>query len=66
LALAEQRRADLGRTDTQASRERNDHRRLAKALQGSEPAAARALSAHLADGAAELHRLRKLLGDGSS
>jgi DNA-binding GntR family transcriptional regulator len=66
LALAEQRRADLGRTDTQASRERNDHRRLAKALQGSEPAAARALSAHLADGAAELHRLRKLLGDSSS
>jgi DNA-binding GntR family transcriptional regulator len=66
LALAEQRRADLGRTDTKASRERNDHRRLAKALQGSEQTGAEALSAHLAYGAAELHRLRRLLGQSSS
>ncbi len=66
LALAEQRRADLGRADTQASRERNDHRRLAKALQGSEQAGAKALSVHLADGATELRRLRKLLAQSSS
>lgn len=66
LALAEQRRAELGRTDTRAGRERSDHRRLAKALQGSEQAGARALSAHLADGAAELHRLRRLLSQSSS
>ena len=62
LVLSEQRRAELGRAKTKASRDRNDHRRLARALQGNEPAAVRALSEHLKDGAAELHRLRKLLG----
>ncbi len=62
LVLSEQRRAELGRSRTKASRDRNDHRRLARALQGSEPAAVRALSEHLEDGAAELHGLRKLLG----
>ena len=65
LALAEQRRGDLGRKDTKASRNRNDHRALARALQRSGPAGARALSAHLAEGAAELHRLRRLLRDTS-
>ena len=65
LALAEQRRGDLGRTDTKASRNSNDHRALARAVQRSGPAGARALSAHLAEGAAELHRLRKLLRDTS-
>jgi DNA-binding GntR family transcriptional regulator len=63
LALAEQRRGELGRGGTGASRNRNDHRALARALQRSEPAGAKALSEHLADGAAELHRLRKLLRD---
>lgn len=62
LALSEQRRDELGRARSKASRERNDHRRLARALQSSESVAAHALSEHLKDGAAELHRLRKLLG----
>ena len=62
LVLSEQRRAELGRASSKASRDRNDHRRLARALQSSEPAAVKALSEHLKDGAAELHRLRKLLG----
>ena len=62
LVLFEQRRVELGRAESKASRDRNDHRRLARALQGSEQAAIRALSEHLKDGAAELHRLRKLLG----
>lgn len=66
LALAEQRSGDLGRADTKARREGNDHRRLAKALQGSDQAAAKALCEHLADGAAELHRLRKLLGQSTT
>jgi len=63
LALAEQRREALGRAGTKASRKRNDHRGLARALQRSEAAGAKALSEHLADGAAELHRLRKVLRD---
>lgn len=62
LVLSEQRRGELGRATTKASRDRNDHRRLARALGGSEHAAVEALSEHLKDGAAELHRLRKLLG----
>jgi DNA-binding GntR family transcriptional regulator len=62
LVLSEQRRAELGRDNSKASRDRNDHRRLARALQSSEPAAVQALSEHLTDGAAELHRLRELLG----
>jgi DNA-binding GntR family transcriptional regulator len=66
LALAEQRRRELGRAGTEASRNRNDHRALARALQRSEPAGAKALSEHLADGAAELHRLRKLLRDATA
>jgi DNA-binding GntR family transcriptional regulator len=61
LVLSEQRRVELGRAKSKASRDRNDHRRLARALQGSEQAAVRALSEHLQDGAAELHRLRQLL-----
>jgi DNA-binding GntR family transcriptional regulator len=63
LALAEQRREALGRAATKASRDRNDHRALARALQRSGTAGAKALSEHLADGAAELHRLRKVLQD---
>jgi DNA-binding GntR family transcriptional regulator len=62
LVLSEQRRSELGRAKSKASRDRNDHRRLARALQRSEPVAAKALSEHLKDGAAELHGLRKLLG----
>jgi len=62
LVLSEQRRVELGRAESRASRDRNDHRRLARALQrGTEQAAIRALSEHLKAGAAELHRLRKLL-----
>jgi DNA-binding GntR family transcriptional regulator len=61
LALAEQRRGDLGRTETRQSRERNDHRNLAKAIQGSPELGTRRLREHLAYGAAELHRLRTLL-----
>jgi len=63
LVLSEQRRSELGRAKSKASRARNDHRRLARALGGSEQAASRALAEHLKDGAAELHRLRKLLDD---
>jgi DNA-binding GntR family transcriptional regulator len=66
LALSEQHRADLGRAKTKASRDRNDHRRLARALQSTEPVATKALTEHLQDGAAELHRLRKLLGQSGS
>jgi DNA-binding GntR family transcriptional regulator len=62
LALAEHRRNDLGRTQTKQSRESNDHRRLAKALQGSDDLGRKRLKQHLAYGAAELHQLRKLLG----
>jgi hypothetical protein len=62
LVLSEQRRVELGRVESGASRDRNDHRKLARVLQrGGEQAAIRALSEHLKDGAAELHRLRKLL-----
>jgi DNA-binding GntR family transcriptional regulator len=66
LILSEQRRDELGRAGTQESRARNDHRALVKAIQGSEATGARALREHLADGAAELHRLRRLLRDSSS
>ena len=62
LVLSEQRSSELGRAASKASRDVNDHRRLARALQRSGAAAAKALSAHLDDGAAELHRLRRLLG----
>jgi DNA-binding GntR family transcriptional regulator len=58
LALSEQHRGRLGRSATKASRARNDHRALASALGRSQAAGEKALSAHLADGAAELHRLR--------
>jgi DNA-binding GntR family transcriptional regulator len=61
LALAEHRRSDLGRTETKQARESNDHRRLAKALQGSDELGRKRLKQHLAYGAAELHQLRKLL-----
>lgn len=61
LALAERRRGDLGRAETKRSRELNDHRRLAKAIQGPEDVGIRRLKEHLAYGAAELHQLRKLL-----
>jgi DNA-binding GntR family transcriptional regulator len=61
LALAERRRGDLGRAETERSRELNDHRWLAKAIQGPEDVGIRRLKEHLAYGAAELHRLRKLL-----
>ena len=61
LALAEHRRSDLGRTKTKQSRDSNDHRRLAKALQGSDELGRTRLKQHLAYGAAELHQLRKLL-----
>lgn len=61
LALAEHRRGELRRTETKQSRESNDHRRLAKALQGPDELGRRRLMEHLAYGAAELHRLRKLL-----
>ena len=61
LALAEHRRGDLGRTQTKQSRESNDHRRLAKALQGSDDLGRKRLKQHLAYGVAELHQLRKLL-----
>jgi hypothetical protein len=56
-----QHRGRLGRPATKASRARNDHRALASALGRSQAAGEKALSAHLADGAAELHRLRKHL-----
>jgi DNA-binding GntR family transcriptional regulator len=62
LVLSEQRSSELGRAKTESSRELNDHRRLARALQRTGPGAAKALSEHLKDGAAELHRLRTLLG----
>jgi DNA-binding GntR family transcriptional regulator len=62
LALAERHRADLGRTDTQSSRARNDHRCLSRALLRNEDSGARALSEHLRYGTTELHRLRQLLG----
>lgn len=62
LVLSEQHSAELGRAENKASREVNDHRRLTGALQRTGPAAAKVLSAHLRDGAAELHRLRRLLG----
>jgi DNA-binding FadR family transcriptional regulator len=65
LMLLEQRHDDLGRAETEASRTRNDHRALAKALQGFEDVGLAALREHLADGAAELHRLRKLLRERS-
>ncbi|HEY3771497.1 MAG TPA: GntR family transcriptional regulator [Solirubrobacteraceae bacterium] len=65
LVLAERHRADLGRTDTQASRARNDHRKLTRALLRNEESGARALSAHLRYGAAELHLLREMLGQTS-
>jgi DNA-binding GntR family transcriptional regulator len=61
LALAERRRGDLGRAETKRSRELNDHRRLAKAIQGPGDVGIRRLKEHLAYGAAELHQLRKLL-----
>ncbi len=65
LTLAERHRADLGRTDSPASRARNDHRKLTRALLRNEEAGARALSAHLRSGAAELQRLREMLGHSS-
>jgi DNA-binding GntR family transcriptional regulator len=61
LALSEQHRERLGRSATKASRARNDHRALAKALGRSLTVGEKALSEHLADGARELHRLRKHL-----
>jgi DNA-binding GntR family transcriptional regulator len=62
LVLSEQRASELGRAKNKESRDLNDHRKLARALQRTGPGAAKALSEHLRDGAGELHRLRKLLG----
>jgi DNA-binding FadR family transcriptional regulator len=65
LVLAERRRDRLGPTGTEANRVRNDDRTLLRALQGSEAVGAAALREHLAEGAAQLHRLRQLLRDSS-
>lgn len=66
LALAEQRRHRLQSAVSAATPDRDDHRALARALQRSAASGTKALSEHLADGAAELHRLRKALHDATT